>query len=483
MGNTDSKAVEIDPIFARERFCVPCISMFGTVEGLKALGSKKGYRYHGKHAMLAGMKNGCPLCKVLYPTWCSLPKNPGNEIDPEEDCVVRAVCAQKSPPSVQSEVKGYPLSILSIGFVFSNVAFDERYLTIYQLPGDPSSKYLTGCLPQSYDMFGERHLQEAKRKLLDCLSKHASCPNTKIPPLPTTVLDIFHQNPKVHMSAPDERGDYVALSYCWGGPQVMTIKDTLQANMTGIALQTLSQTIQDAILVTRKLGIRYIWVDALCIVQDDETSKNKEISQMGRIYSNATLTISASSSAAATEGFLRKPCAPEGCELPFLLPDGKFGKVLAVPSQEQKDIAFSKMKEIKAYPVDYRDWTRQEQLAVDFAIQSPEGQRPAELGRPWPLDTRAWAFQEHMLSPRLLVFGPDDVRWRCQEIQLEPLFPNLTRYRGPAKRVPLISAPVYDSEFWTKERGVLSVWAMTTKQRELWTTVMVAFSSRFITVQ
>lgn len=263
----------------------------------------------------------------------------------------------------------------------------------------------------------------------------------------------------------------------------MTTKDTLQANMAGIALHTLSQTIQDAIHVTRKLGIRYLWVDALCIVQDDEASKVKEIDQMGKIYSNATLTISAASAAHATDGFLHKPFTSNGCEIPFLLPDGKFGKVLVVPSQETKAIT-SKKVEIQKYPLNYYHWRDQER-SVDFAAYRAKIPQTNPRGEDWPLDTRAWAFQEYMLSPRLLIFGPDDVRWRCQVTRLEPLFPNPIRYRGAADRVPVLRSPSvgYDPEHWTSIRGISGVWATTTRQRQLWETVMTDFSNRAITIE
>jgi hypothetical protein len=264
----------------------------------------------------------------------------------------------------------------------------------------------------------------------------------------------------------------------------MTTKDTRQANLAGIALHTLSQTIQDAIHATRKLGIRYLWVDALCIVQDDEASKVKEIDQMGKIYSNAALTISAASAAHATDGFLHKPFTSNGCEIPFLLPDGKFGKVLVVPSQETKATAFEKVVEVPNYPINYYHWRQQERLMNSVAFRKKVAQTNPR-SEDWPLDTRAWAFQEHMPSPRLLIFGPDDVRWRCQVTELEPLFPNPIRYHGAADRVPILRSPFvgYDPKHWTSVRGIRGVWATTTRQRQLWVTVMTDFSNRSITVE
>jgi hypothetical protein len=69
-------------------------------------------------------------------------------------------------------------------------------------------------------------------------------------------------------------------------------------------MEMLPQTIQDAISVTHRLGIRYLWVDALCIIQDNPIDKSTEINAVGANYKNATLTISAASAASVELGFL-----------------------------------------------------------------------------------------------------------------------------------------------------------------------------------
>jgi len=77
------------------------------------------------------------------------------------------------------------------------------------------------------------------------------------------------------------------------------------------------KTLSDAIKVCREIGMRYIWIDALCIVQDDPKDKAREIGQMGRIYKDATLTIMAASAKSVYEGFLddAKIDAPEPSSL------------------------------------------------------------------------------------------------------------------------------------------------------------------------
>ncbi|KAF4629490.1 hypothetical protein G7Y89_g8656 [Cudoniella acicularis] len=477
MGNIDSKIERLeskideletkrngpDTNFTGEQFCTPCRSMFGTVKGLLSLCCRGGFRYHSRITTNAGARGGCPLCKIIHQAWAPMERA---EFNPGEDCILRAVCAQNPPPKIRKKVFGYPSDILSIGFVFGTVGTDEQFLTIYQLPGDPASDYLTGCLPRSDEFFGEQNIQEVKRRLHTCYSEHKICPKHTVHKLPTTVLDVLSPNPKLHISAPDERGEYVALSYCWGGPQLMTTKDTLQANMAGIALHTLSQTIQDAIHITRKLGVRYLWVDALCIVQDDEASQLKEIDQMGKIYSNAALTISAASAAHATDGFLHKPFTSNGCEIPFLLPDGKFGKVLVVPSQETKAIAFEKLVDIPKYPINYYHWRQQERLMNSVAFR--------KKNCPNKSPRRGLAARHSLLGlPRAHAFPPP---------------PYLRPRRRPLEmpdRVPVLRSPSvgYDPKHWTSVRGIRGVWATTTRQRQLWETVMTDFSNRSITVE
>lgn len=94
---------------------------------------------------------------------------------------------------------------------------------------------------------------------------------------PTRLLFLDGKDPNlIQLIEPKRgsRGQYVALSYCWGkGASPTATKDTLPSLKSGFALAELSQTIQDAIAVGRKLRINHIWVDALCIIQATRTGK------------------------------------------------------------------------------------------------------------------------------------------------------------------------------------------------------------------
>lgn len=98
---------------------------------------------------------------------------------------------------------------------------------------------------------------------------------------------------------------YTALTYCWGtSPFFRTTKSNLADLTSNFPWNNLAKNFQDAIIVTRWLGIRYLWIDALCIVQDDKGDWDRQSAKWGDIYANSYLTISATRSVAAGTGFL-----------------------------------------------------------------------------------------------------------------------------------------------------------------------------------
>jgi hypothetical protein len=90
---------------------------------------------------------------------------------------------------------------------------------------------------------------------------------------------------------------------------------TFPRHHTSISFEDLPRTIQDAVIVTENLGIQYLWIDALCIKQDDEEGRALEIDLMGHIYENAEVTIVASRAERVQEGFLQNHL-PHGCDTP-----------------------------------------------------------------------------------------------------------------------------------------------------------------------
>ncbi|KAF2668363.1 HET-domain-containing protein [Microthyrium microscopicum] len=204
---------------------------------------------------------------------------------------------------------------------------------------------------------------------------------------------------------------YTALSYCWGNSatdqQVTTTLDNLQDHTEGISVWTLPKAIQDAILVSRKLEIPYLWIDALCIVQDDTLSKKEEIKKMGYIYSNAQLTIAASNTSGCGQNFLR----PGDSSLYFDV----------LNSHDGKSPSSMKMSRLGgSYP---NRWT------LDYE----------------PLHKRGWTFQEMMLSKRIIFFSNVQPYWKCKTTTLSTGGPTPRDYFWHTKLMELMDTSGHDT--------------------------------------
>jgi hypothetical protein len=167
---------------------------------------------------------------------------------------------------------------------------------------------------------------------------------------------------------------WVALSYCWGGPQTFqTNKENIQHHFSGISFDALPATLRDAILVTRELNLQYLWVDCLCIVQDDENDKARELIKMPDIYHGAILTIVAACASSCTQGFLYDRSVYQ----PRVM-------ISTTVSENQDGIA--------------------QLISMGHKNIHVE-----------PVDTRGWTYQEHILSRRVLSFGTFEMKWTCQK--------------------------------------------------------------------
>jgi hypothetical protein len=101
---------------------------------------------------------------------------------------------------------------------------------------------------------------------------------------------------------------YATLSYCWGDPRkipfIRTTEETFVQRKTRIEWGDLPKTFQDAIIIIRALEIHFIWIDSLCILQDDELDWEKEAAKVANIYSNSYLNIAATGSSDSGGGCL-----------------------------------------------------------------------------------------------------------------------------------------------------------------------------------
>ncbi|KAK0107958.1 hypothetical protein ONS96_003741 [Cadophora gregata f. sp. sojae] len=136
------------------------------------------------------------------------------------------------------------------------------------------------------------------KKWMSVCAQHSDCQDfgSDESILPKRVLNISEDIVCLQENA-GKTGIYATLSHCWGTSQPLTTtKATLQERCNGISWKSLPQVFQDAISLTRNLGIGYIWIDSLCIIQGDEVDWTRESSNMVAIYSDSCINIAATSS-------------------------------------------------------------------------------------------------------------------------------------------------------------------------------------------
>lgn len=201
-------------------------------------------------------------------------------------------------------------------------------MTFWPCLGDPAAPYVYG-IHSNLGNTDSAIFDLARSWLLDCQDNHTQCTRGHSDFSPSRSLEVTVANGINSLRLFQCNGPpvaYAALSYCWGGEQPMKL---VQANLNRylgkIDEQALPQTIKDAVRVTREIGLRYLWIDAYCIVQDLKEDKVREISLMRQIYKYATVIISASRASLSNVGFLSAEPFANVLTLPVGLETGEIG--------------------------------------------------------------------------------------------------------------------------------------------------------------
>ena len=224
----------------------------------------------------------------------------------------------------------------------------------------------------------ERSMELVDFWLEDCTKNHARCSMYKGhgSPLPTRVLDVGPSDGSENLFLYVSKGEvmpYVALSHCWGKSGILTTTSkNISERRREIKINQSLATFRDAVDITRRLNIRYLWIDSLCIIQDSPEDWARESATMGTVYQKSFLTISAGESKDSTGGCFVHRGAKESqpCQL---------------------NMIFAELNEKR--PV--------------FACING---RTYHAG---PLYQRAWVLQEEVLPTRNLIYSDDDIHWRC----------------------------------------------------------------------
>jgi hypothetical protein len=250
------------------------------------------------------------------------------------------------------------------------------------------------------------NISKVRDWIQDCDDNHESCwsamkhLNYRTPIfLPTRLINVGDEAQNMHprlvitskvgaASLPNA-AKYIALSYCWGTVEQAaklpkTTHDTILSRIEKIEFKTMPQTFQDAITVARTLGIKHLWIDSLCIIQDDPRDWEIESSKMAAIFSNAYLTLVAASGSSCNDSFLRREISGLTCTIPMSSKQGQ------KPIEGQYSLRFR------------RQWGKSDKMA-DIS------------GSRWL--TRGWTFQEERLARRVLMFGKTKFFFDCKTVE------------------------------------------------------------------
>ncbi|KAL7895199.1 HET domain-containing protein [Trichoderma sp. TUCIM 5745] len=247
----------------------------------------------------------------------------------------------------------------------------------------PDRKYQ---VPASFASSASSARKFIKPWLEHCISSHGRCGGKDATPrLPPRVIDISDaKNYKLLETTERHQAKYVALSYCWGekiGSQSIHRLRLTRQNMKdmkkNVDQSLMTRTHREAIEVARALDFRYIWIDALCIVQGEKNKANSDwalqLNKVPGIYRDAELTLMAGRSHDSRQGFVN------------LADWHKPSKPVAVP---------------------YRQALHLPKSTIDVGLP---------MSSQWgPASARAWCYQESFLSRRIVIFAKQQLIFRCQ---------------------------------------------------------------------
>lgn len=245
----------------------------------------------------------------------------------------------------------------------------------------------------------------ARRWLVECTETHAFCASQNIEERPTRLIDISGSDIKLVLTSGwKNMPRYATLSYCWGaGNFLKLVSDNLQNFMSSIPSTALPRTYTCAIDICRKLNIEYIWIDALCIIQDKDNGEDwlRESGRMRSIYGQSYLNLASASAASPHEEIVARMSAHSG-GFYAQVEDDERCKILAFHSETIDEEATAKTI----------------------------------------LASRAWALQERLLAPRTLYFSEKGFFWECRTTVASEFLP----YGIPDALMPLVVLP--DDKPW-----------------------------------
>jgi hypothetical protein len=256
--------------------------------------------------------------------------------------------------------------------------------------------------PKIPDAGSSTHIKVLAEWIRSCDQTHQCYPDD-IAFLPTRVLEVGDIGSRTVRLVCATRGHtspgkYLALSHQWGSPyeheRFCTYTNNIDEFKQGIIVSDLPRTFQDAVNITRNLGVQYLWIDSLCIVQDDVHDWEMESKLMEQVFSSAYATLAASCANGTHDGFLK-------------------------PYPERRCVSLEASSGAPYYLCEAID---------DFLVDVDQGE----------LNKRGWVLQERALSRRTIYFTEKQSYWECGGgVRCETLT-KMKKYVGPPLIVRLL---------------------------------------------
>ncbi|KAI9866731.1 MAG: hypothetical protein M1813_000673 [Trichoglossum hirsutum] len=210
------------------------------------------------------------------------------------------------------------------------------------------------------------------------------------------------------VNSQDVRPKYITLSHCWGDlPQrSRTIQSNISRRMSSIGFEELTPTFRDALEITYRLGMRYLWVDAMCIIQNSQEDWVSESVRMGDIYQNSFLTIAASKGKDSLSGCFNQTSATIDR---LIRPSSGHGRPKFENIYSDSD---TKPRDRKFFNITTPTSSGKDSTIILWSDNARDEPLPLESSL---LNRRGWIMQERILSPRTVHFTESQVIWECQK--------------------------------------------------------------------
>lgn len=238
-----------------------------------------------------------------------------------------------------------------------------------------------------------------KEWVAQCDQDHSACMHSNEVSYSFRLVHVDGDRIRLVESPPRVR--YLTLSYCWGSAVPFTTTlDNIGAMKISIDPLALPQTFRDMMVLARNLGVPYVWIDALCIIQDDSQDWQEQSTRMAAIYANAYVNISAALAPDCERGIFSHRQRSDNSELrTYGAPPRDFGGLWVALCDAKVGKSKRVHKIFMREALDHSEFTTISANLIEDNV---------------PLLKRAWAMQERLLSRRTVHFGSSELIWECR---------------------------------------------------------------------